>query len=207
VGRWPPNASDRLAQAALDLFAEHGYENTTVIDIAERAGLTKSTFFRHFGDKRDVLFGGDETSGPLAQGISAAPIEAGPLEAVAHALDAVGRIAFTPERKEYESRRRTVIAANPELQEREALKTLALTASMSEALERRGIPDLTARVAAELGKLALSIAYQRWNELADGAEFGELVRVALDELQAASSLLLTSPFSTGCEIRVQTAED
>jgi AcrR family transcriptional regulator len=177
----------------LDLFEEHGYENTTVIEIAERAGLTKSTFFRHFGDKRDVLFGGDERSGPLAQGIAAAPIEAGPLEAVAHALDAVGRIAFPPERKEFESRRRVVIAANPELQEREALKVRAQTASMSEALKRRGIPDLMARVAAKLGELALSITYRRWIELADGVEFGELGRVALAELQAASSSLVDEP--------------
>lgn len=73
MARWQPNAPERLVVAALDLFSERGYENTTVIDIAERAGLTKSTFFRHFPDKREVLFGGDGMSGLLAEGIAAAP--------------------------------------------------------------------------------------------------------------------------------------
>ena len=64
---------------------------------------------------------------------------------MAHALDAVGTEAFTPARREFSARRRAVIAANPELQEREALKGLGLTASMADALERRGVPDLTVR--------------------------------------------------------------
>src|SRR5215475_2601825 len=158
MARWQPNAADRLALAALELFAERGYENTTVTDIAQRAGLTKSTFFRHFSDKREVLFGDGTLTGLVAQAIAAAPATAAPLEAVAHALDAVGREAFTPARREFVSRRRAVIAANPELQEREALKGLGLTASMAGALERRGVPGLTSPVAAELGALAWKIA-------------------------------------------------
>ena len=73
MARWLPNAAERLVVAALDLFAERGYENPTVIEIAERAGLTKSTFFRHFPDKREVLFGGDAMTGLLIKGIAAAP--------------------------------------------------------------------------------------------------------------------------------------
>ena len=187
MARWQPNASERLALAALELFAERGYENTTVIDIAQRAGLTKSTFFRHFQDKREVLFGGDTMTGLLVEGIAAAPANATPLEAVAHALDAVGREAFTPARREFIARRRAVIAANPELQEREALKGLGLTASMTDALKRRGVPDLTSCVAAELGALALKIAYERWSDPASGDDF-ENARRALGEVQAASAL-------------------
>jgi AcrR family transcriptional regulator len=82
--RWQPNPSERLAQAALELFAERGYENTTVIDIAQRAGLTKSTFFRHFQDKREVLFGGGAMNGLVTEAIAAAPAAATPLEAVGH---------------------------------------------------------------------------------------------------------------------------
>ena len=175
--------------AALDLFAERGYESTTVTDIAERAGLTRSTFFRHFQDKREVLFGGDTMSGLLAEGIAAAPAEATPLEAVASALDAVGREAFTPERREFSARRRAVIAANPELQEREALKGLGLTASMTDALERRGVPELASCVAAELGALALKIAYERWGDRTNREEFGEIARQTLKEFQAASALI------------------
>jgi AcrR family transcriptional regulator len=174
--------------AALDLFAERGYENTTVIEIAERAGLTKSTFFRHFPDKREVLFGGEAMAGLLAGGIAAAPATATPLEAIGHALDAVGREAFTPGLRDFSARRRAVIAANPELQEREALKELALAVSMTGALKQRGVPDLTARVAAELGALALKIAYERWSDMTDGDEFREVARRTLSELRAASAL-------------------
>jgi AcrR family transcriptional regulator len=186
--RWQPNAPERLMVAALDLFQERGYENTTVIEIAERAGLTKSTFFRHFPDKREVLFSGDTITGLLVNGIAAAPAAAGPLEAVAHALDTIGRKAFTPARREFSARRRAVIAANPELQEREALKGLRLTASMLGALERRGVPGLTSCVAAELGALAWKIAFARWSDTANGDEFGEVARRTLGEVQAASAV-------------------
>ncbi|SDK42149.1 DNA-binding transcriptional regulator, AcrR family [Nonomuraea maritima] len=188
MARWEPNAPERLAQAALDLFAERGYENTTVIDIAQRAGLGKTTFFRHFQDKREVLFGRGTTNDLLAEAIAAAPPTAGPLEAVAHALDAAGRQVFTSARREFTVRRQAVIAANPELQEREALKNLTLIASMAEALERRGVPELTARVAAELGALASSIAYERWSRTGDGDDFGEIARRALDDVRAATPL-------------------
>jgi AcrR family transcriptional regulator len=208
VARWQPDARERLVLAALDLFEEHGYERTTVIEIAQRAGLTKSTFFRHFPDKREVLFGGDAMAGLLGQGIAAAPATATPLQAVACALDAVGRQAFPPARREFTARRRAVIAATPELREREALKGLALAAAMTDALRRRGSPELTASVAAQLGVLALGLAYERWSEapghdVADqddvgqdvvgqddvgrdvGEAFGALARRALADVRAA----------------------
>ncbi|TQS23748.1 TetR/AcrR family transcriptional regulator [Microbispora sp. KK1-11] len=188
MARWQPNASERLVLAALELFEERGYENTTVIEIAERAGLTKSTFFRHFPDKREVLFGGDTMAGLLVRGIAEAPATATPLEAVANALDAVGREAFTPDRREFGARRQAVIAAHPELQEREALKGLGLTASMTDALRRRGVPGLTAYVAAALGALALKIAYERWSDTTDGDDFGEVARRTLGDLHAATAL-------------------
>lgn len=185
MARWQPNAPERLVLAALELFEERGYENTTVIEIAERAGLTKSTFFRHFPDKREVLFGGGAVSGLLVDGLDAAPAGVGPLEAVAHALDMIGAEVFTPDRREFGARRSAVIAANPELREREALKGLGLTASMIDALERRGVPDLTARVAAELGALAWKIAYERWADTANEDTFGELARRTLAEVRAS----------------------
>ncbi|MFI6166523.1 TetR/AcrR family transcriptional regulator [Nocardia sp. NPDC051052] len=188
MARWQPNASERLVVAALDLFEERGYEDTTVIEIAERAGLTKSTFFRHFPDKREVLFGGGTMDGLVVDGIAAAPAEAGPLEAVAHALDFIGREAFPLDRREFSARRSAVIAASPELREREALKGIRLTALIIDALERRGVPALTSRVAAELGALAWQIAFERWRDPANDDEFGELTRRALSEVQAASAL-------------------
>ena len=188
MARWEPNAPERLAQAALDLFTERGYENTTVIDIAQRAGLGKTTFFRHFQDKREVLFGRGTVDELLTEAIAAAPADATPLEVVAHALDAIGREVFTPARREFTARRQAVIAAHSELKEREALKNLGLIASMTSALKERGVPDLTARVAANLGALASAIAYERWTQTTDGDDFGKLARQALDDVQASTSL-------------------
>ena len=188
MARWQPNARDRLVVAALELFEERGYEHTTVIGIAERAGLTKSTFFRHFPDKREVLFGGETMAGLLAEGITGAPTAATPFEAVAHGLETIAREAFTRERREFVARRRAVITANPELREREALKGLGLTAAMTDALKRRGVAGLTACVAAELGSLAMKIAYDRWSDPANDEDFGEAARRTLGDLQAASAL-------------------
>jgi AcrR family transcriptional regulator len=186
MARWQPNARQRLVVAALELFEERGYEHTTIVEIAERAGLTKSTFFRHFPDKREVLFGSETMAGLLVGGIAAAPPDVTPLEAVAHALDAVAREAFTPAHREFGARRRAVIAANSEMREREALKGLGLTASMVDALKQRGVPDLTACVAAELGALAMKIAYDRWMDTTE--DFGTVARRTLNDLQAASAL-------------------
>ena len=188
MARWEPDAPGRLAVAALDLFAERGYEATTVIQIAERAGLTKSTFFRHFPDKREVLFGGTALSGRLIDEIVDAPADATPLEALASAMDAIGREFFTPDRREFTARRRAVIAANPELREREALKGLRLTAAISDSLKRRGVPELTARAAAELGALAFELAYDRWTAAVGGDDFGAVARKVLGEVRAATEL-------------------
>jgi AcrR family transcriptional regulator len=189
MGRWQPNAQERLVRAALELFAEQGYENTTVVEIAERAGLTKSTFFRHVPDKREVLFiGQDVLARVFTDGIASAPDGAAPLEAVAAALDAAAE-AFPAERREFGPRRQAIIAANPELQEREALKRAGLAAAMTEALKARGIEDPAASLAAEIGVLALGRAYARWADPANEQEFAELARVALAELQAAGAAL------------------
>jgi AcrR family transcriptional regulator len=187
MARWQPHAPQRLVLAALDLFAEQGYENTTVIDIAQRAGLTKSTFFRYFPDKREVLFGGNAMAELLAEGITEAPAAASPLEAVAHALEILGTEVFTPASREFSARRRAVITANRELREREALKGLGLIASMTEALKRRGVPELASRVAAELGALALSITYERWSETTNVDEFGDIARHTLSDIRTAGA--------------------
>jgi AcrR family transcriptional regulator len=159
-----------------------------VIDIAQRAGLTKSTFFRHFQDKREVLFGDGTMTGLVAGAIAAAPATATPLEAVACAMEAIQAGTTAPDHREYTARRRAVIAANPELQEREALKALALTESMASALSRRGVPPLTAAVAADLAALAWKIAEARWSEPTNHDSFGAVARQALREVQAASTL-------------------
>jgi AcrR family transcriptional regulator len=187
--RWQPNPQERLVRAALELFGEQGYEDTTVVQIAARAGLTKSTFFRHVPDKRELLFIGQELlTRAFADGIAAAPRDAAPLEAVASALDAAA-VAFPAERREFGPPRRAIIAANPELQEREALKRARLTAAMANALEARGTAEAVASLAAEIGVLALGRAYARWADPDCEREFTDLARESLSELRAAGAAL------------------
>ncbi|MFD4190527.1 TetR/AcrR family transcriptional regulator [Amycolatopsis thermoflava] len=189
MGRWEPNARMRLVRAAIDLFAEQGYDKTTVAEIAERAGLTKTTFFRHFPDKREVLFAGQEVHARLlADGIAGAPADATPLQAVAAALDAV-TATFVPEQREFGPRLHDVIAAHKELREREVFKRAGLGAAMTEALTARGVPDPAASLAADLGVRAFTRAFDRWIEPANDQPFPELARQALDELRTAAATL------------------
>ncbi len=185
--RWQPHAPERLVAAALDLFEERGYDDTTVIAIAERAGLTKSTFFRHFADKREVLFGGSGLSDLLVQGIATAEDGATALEVIAHAFEGAGSTVFTQDRRAFNARRAAIIAGAPELQEREALKQLGLVASMIEALRERGVPEPAASVAAELGAVAFRIALVRWSEATAGDDFTDAVRATLGEVRAVAS--------------------
>ena len=189
MARWEPNARERLVLAALDLFAEQGYDSTTVTQIAGRAGLTKTTFFRHFPDKREVLFAGQEVhSRLLADGVAAAPDPATPLEAVAAALDAL-TASFTAEQREFGPRLLTVIAGNPELQERATFKRAALAAALTSALGKRGVPDLTAGLAAEIGVGAFYRAFDRWVEPSSRQTFTDLAREELQALRTAAMAL------------------
>jgi AcrR family transcriptional regulator len=189
MARWKPDARDRLVVAALDLFTEQGYDDTTVAQIAERAGLTRSTFFRHFPDKRDVLAAGQETlSQLLGEGIAGAPEGSSPLVAVVAGLRAAGA-AFTPSRKEIAPKLQAAIAASAELQQRSLVKEVGLATAMADALLARGLPDATARVAAELGALAFRTAYPRWAAADDDTEFGDVAEAVLRELHAASTQL------------------
>jgi AcrR family transcriptional regulator len=186
-----------MVVSALQLFSEQGYDNTTVTQIADRAGLTKSTFFRHFPDKRDVLSAGQETlSRLLSDGIASAPDDATPLDAVAAGLDRAAQ-AMTPLNRELGSQLRTVIAASSELQERDALKQVGLAAAMTDALRARGCSDAVAALAAELGGLAFKEGFAAWSEAPTAApgsgsddagstqELGPLIREALDRLRSA----------------------
>lgn len=187
--RWKPNPVQRLVEAALDLFTERGYENTTVIDIAGRAGLGKTTFFRHFQDKREVLFGGGLVDDLLAEAIDSAPAAVTELDAVALALDVIGQEVFTSARRDFVARRHAVIIANPELQEREALKQDRLIMTISEALERRGAPQVSARVAAQLGSLVSTIAFERWIRPNAVDDYGRIAREVLAEVQSVLPLI------------------
>jgi len=162
MSRWEPNAPGRLQQAAFELYTERGYDQTTVAEIAARAGLTERTFFRHFADKREVLFGGgDRFRATLVDPVDAAPPSATPLEAVVAGIEAAGSVFPA---LELVRGRQALILANPELQERELIKLASLATSLGEALRRRGVPDTAAQLAAETGVTVLRIALTRWIE-------------------------------------------
>ncbi len=182
--RWQPDGRERLVVAALQLFSEQGYDETTVAEIAERAGLTKSTFFRHFPDKRDVLSAGQETlSRLLVEGIASAPSQVTPLTAVAAGLERAAS-AMGPVNRELAPRLQAAIATSAELQERHALKQVGFVAAMAGALRDRGIPEPAASVAAELGALAFKQAYATWIETDEDQNLAELSLAALDRLRA-----------------------
>lgn len=191
MARWEPGARERLVVAAVDLFTEQGYDATTVAQIAERAGVTKSTLFRYFPDKREILVAGQETlSRLMSEGIAEAPPGATPLEAVVVGLERVSA-AMGQMNRDLGPRMKAAIAASSELQERDALKSVGLVAAMTAALIARGVPDPTAHLAAELGLLAFKRGYTQWSiEDHDSEhELAYYMRAALEELRIASASL------------------
>ena len=186
MARWRPDARGRLIEAALDLFGERGYDGTTVAEIAERAGLTKRTFFRHFADKREVLFAGaSELEELMTAAVDEAPESAAPLDAVAAGLDAIA--AMFEGRGEFSARRQRVIAAHPELQERERNKLAGLAAAAAEALRRRGVGDPVAILTAEAGMAVFRVAFERWVDQAERRDLRQVMRESLDELRAITA--------------------
>ncbi|MGO9052378.1 MAG: TetR family transcriptional regulator [Streptosporangiaceae bacterium] len=186
MSRWEPNARGRLEQAALELYVERGFEQTTVAEIAKRAGLTERTFFRHFADKREVLFwGAGELQELLVSTLASAPDSAAPIDAVAAALESVE--AVFSERREFSRQRQRVIAANVELQERELIKLATLSAALAAVLRRRGVADPAAELAAEAGIAVFKITFQRWVDPGNQQAFGALVRESLAELKAVTA--------------------
>ncbi|ATL88179.1 TetR family transcriptional regulator [Streptomyces malaysiensis subsp. malaysiensis] len=184
MARWDPGAEQRLKRAALELYLERGYDNVTVTDIAERAGLTRRSYFRYFPDKREVLFGGSELLPPaLAEAVLAADPDAAPLAAVLDALARVG--AQLVEQVDGVTERRAVIDASPELQERERTKTAAITEAIRDALMRRQVNTGTAELVAQLATVAFGNAFRRWIEAGEHTSFGSCLDAVTDELRAA----------------------
>jgi AcrR family transcriptional regulator len=186
MSRWEPDARGRLEQAALALYGERGFEQTTVAEIAARAGLTERTFFRHFADKREVLFAGaGSVQDLLVNTLASTPDSAAPIDAVAAALEAAG--ALLQERREYARQRQTVIAANPELQERELIKLASLASALAGTLRRRGVTDPAASLAAEAGIAVFRIAFERWISEPSQPDLPQLIRESLDQLKAVTA--------------------
>jgi len=186
MSRWEPNARGRLERAAYELFRDCGYDQTTVADIAKRAGLTERTFFRHYADKREVLFGGaGDLNAELARTLDGVSPELPAIEAVRAAVEAIsaamhGRLPIARERQR-------IIATHPDLQERDLIKRSTMTASLERGLLRRNVPEPAASLAAEIGIAVFYSGFARW--LSDPAEreLIEIVRERFDELKAVAT--------------------
>jgi len=186
MSRWEPDARGRLAQAAMELYTERGFEQTTVVEIAERAGLTERTFFRYFADKREVLFQGQEEFQNLFVSVVAeAPDAQAPFDAVAAALHAAA-LQFEP-RRPWSQERQRVIEANPGLQERELIKLATLVSAIAETLRARGVDEPAASLAAQSGVAVFHVAFRRWVVAENSRTFQDIMTESLATLKAVAA--------------------
>jgi AcrR family transcriptional regulator len=186
MGRWEPNARGRLEQAAMELYLERGFEQTTVAEIARRAGLTERTFFRHYADKREVLFwGAGALQELIVSTVASAPGSATPIDAVATAVEAAG--AMIQQGGDRPRKRQDVIAANTELQERELIKMATLASAIASALRERGVSDPAASLAAEAGIAVFRIAFERWINDTGQLDLPGVIRQSFDDLKAVTA--------------------
>lgn len=180
---------DRLRQAALELFAERGFDQTTTERIAARAGVTERTFFRHFADKREVVFGGEgEQQETLVRALAAVPAHVEPLPAIRQAFHEL--MPLIERNRPVAVLAARVIAVTPPLQERQLAKWAAITSLVTEALRARGADAHTAQLCAQVGTHTCMIALTRCNDDPSADLDAELDR-AFDELREASTALGT----------------
>ena len=186
MSRWKPDARERIERAALELFGERGFDETAVAEIAARAGLTERTFFRHFADKREVLFGGSSMLQEfLTDRLAGARASMAPLDAVAAALEALS--PMMEERRPFARARHGIIAANAALRERELIKLASLATAIAGALRTRGVPDPAATLAAETGIAIFKLAFERWVHDGKRRDLAHHLRAALAQLRAITA--------------------
>ncbi|MEU4625713.1 helix-turn-helix domain-containing protein [Actinoplanes sp. NPDC023801] len=182
MGRWQGGASERLREAALDLFITQGYDGTTVAEIAAAAGLTERTFFRHFAGKREVLFvDQNEFERIFLGGLPETGDD--PMALISGVLDSAATLC-PEERRPWSRARQAVIAANIALQERELLKLSSLAFTLTRALAGRGIDATSAALAAESAVTVFRNAFAVW--VADGEKrtFADIQYTVLGRLRA-----------------------
>lgn len=169
----------------MQLYVERGYEQTTVAEIAELAGVTARTFFRHFADKREVLFAGSEQlQARMVDALLGAPAAAPAMEAVGAALDAGADVLGAD--RDRAVRRQQVIVANAELRERELIKLSLLSSALAAGLRDRRVPEPDATLAAEVAIVAFRVGFERWVDGTGDADLHRAMRDALDRLRGVA---------------------
>ncbi|WP_432542930.1 TetR/AcrR family transcriptional regulator [Kineococcus sp. SYSU DK002] len=183
MARWAPGSGERLQAAALELFDEQGYDRTTVSQIAQRAGVTDRTFFRHFADKREALFAGSERLQAVFTDAVAHSPATDPLGLAADALRAAAGF-FPADRRPWARRRAAVVEAHPALAEREQLKMVVLVNAVAAALRERGVPEPAASLLAHSTITVFQVAFGTWVADESGRTLGEVQQATLAALRS-----------------------
>ena len=188
MARWEPDARGRLEKAAMELFQERGYARTTVEDIAARAGLTERTFFRHFTDKREVLFSGSKAlEQSIVDHIASAAGGTSPIDIIVDALASAG--AGLQERRDihFVRARHALVTEHAEIQERELIKLASLAAAAAGALHARGVREPAASLAAEAGISVFKIGFERWVKARRPQDLAAHIRAAMAALRTVTA--------------------
>ncbi|GAA5064930.1 TetR family transcriptional regulator [Streptomyces similanensis] len=181
-------ARRRLQRAALELYQERGFDQTTTAEIAARAGVNERTFFRHFPDKREVLFDGEaDLRAALTEAVADAPDGLAPLETLLCAFRKAGRIL--EENRPFSEPRLAIIAVTPALRERDLAKAASLTEAVAQALQQCGVADRLAGLAAQAGWAAFHHAAQAWIDDPSQGLDAHLLR-AFEDLRILSATAL-----------------
>jgi AcrR family transcriptional regulator len=182
MSRWEPDARGRMIRAAAELFEQRGFDQTTTADIAERAGVTERTFFRHFPDKREVLFAGShQLQHTIDHAIASASADVSPLEAALAGMAATASI-FN-EIREHAVRRAAIVTATPSLQERELLKLASMTEATAAALRQRGTGEPTATLAAHSAVSVFHVAFAHWIQAGAAPDLADCIGEAAAALR------------------------
>jgi AcrR family transcriptional regulator len=188
MGRWQPNARGRLENAAMELYAERGFDQTTVAQIAERAGLTERTFFRHFADKREVLFAGSaQLQDLLVETVAGAPASVTPIDAVAAGIEAIGTMLQESRGRAFARQRQSIVAASAELRERELNKLSSLAGALADTLREREVVEPAASLLSEIGIAVFRISFERWVSGPREQDLRVLMRESLDEVRSLTA--------------------
>jgi AcrR family transcriptional regulator len=184
MARWQPDARERLRQAALELFAEQGFAATTVPAITARAGLTTRTFFRHFADKREVLFADEAELPAYAERLVVeAPAGAKPLTVVLDGLCAVAAARFEG-RREAVRQWRAIVSTDAGLRERQLQKRAALAAAIRDGFRARGLDPVRAALLAETSVTLMYVSVTAWLETDDDRRLDDFIGSTFATLRA-----------------------
>ena len=172
-----------MLRAALELFDERGYDSTTAAAIAERAGVTEMTFFRHFPSK-DIVLIADPYDPLIAEAISRQPAQLSPIAAAIGAIAEGWKSVPPPASAEVRNRLR-IVSRTPSLRGPVARNNAATEEAIAGALTDRGVAQTDARIAAAATMGALSAALLDWAD-GDDPDLGTAIDSALRVLKGGS---------------------